>query len=80
MAMIDIDGRLTVSDTKKVLDPTDRLVAAIFAAGTCAGLGQHAPEDYMSHYDDFIKRMYDREFDAMDAELAEQAGKQSPHG
>ncbi len=34
----------------------------------------------MSHYDDFIKRMYDREFDAMDAELAEQAGKQSPHG
>jgi hypothetical protein len=68
-----------VSDTKKVLDQTDRLVAALFAVGTCAGLNQHKPEDYLAQYDKFITILYDRVFDEMDAELAESATENSRH-
>jgi len=60
-----------IRDIKKVLDSTDRLAAAIFAAATCVGLNHHKPEDYLAHYDEFLKRMYEREFAALDGDTPE---------
>ena len=58
-----------MDDVKSVLDQTDRLVAAIFAAATCAGLKSHKVEDYLSHYDSFLNRIYERELAAAEARL-----------
>jgi len=42
------------------MNDTDKLVAAIFAAGICSHPG-NKPEDYYAYYETFLKMAKDRE-------------------